>query len=413
MKNFIKSLIFFTCLIFRKKEIDIVFSYNYSFNNNGLHPKLIEPLIEFCNNNRISYIIFEDVDLLIQKESYRLNQDSIPMTFITIIESILTKIFIFFNPSLRPDPNQFIGKSSIHNKVAKISSIFARRIITKSIITLVSNRSSFWRYSHKTSQIFDYQHGIIFDGDMNYLIDGFPPKYRVELDIKLLTQSKFIKDLIISRDKSGFYSNKNILSIGRFIDNKKIYSSPGGNEIKILFSAQNTPDGKTQDLEIYHQKLSRFFSEINSFCEFNNVRIFFKDHPRALAGQDISYLDYNFITKIGNSDIYESLQDMDWHMTLNSTSSIEAAEVGVPTIFLELENPADGEFPNLASKFIFKDQYFYPFKTHFVENPSSFCALIQDYIDNDRSLGRDELHDWFHVLVEKFDSEEFARALRL
>ena len=91
-KSVFKSMWYFLPLIFIKREYDVVFVCSSSFNRgkNGENV-LFKPMIEYCKSNELNYIIFEETYFK-SFIDYKINQNSIPLDFITILQIALRKI---------------------------------------------------------------------------------------------------------------------------------------------------------------------------------------------------------------------------------------------------------------------------------------------------------------------------------
>jgi hypothetical protein len=83
-KSVLKSMRYFLTLIFIKREYDVIFVSSSSFNRgkNGENV-LFKPMIEYCKKNELNYIIFEETYFKSYID-YKINQNSIPLDFITI-----------------------------------------------------------------------------------------------------------------------------------------------------------------------------------------------------------------------------------------------------------------------------------------------------------------------------------------
>ena len=396
--------------------MDFIFSYHRSLTlGNGEPPELIHPLISFCERNNYSYLIFEESDVKFFK-NYNLSKNITPFIFISIIESILRKIFIFISSEdLIQDWRHGINRGKLDKKVSRITAIFLRKLNCKKIITLVSHKSNFWFFACPNSDIFDLQHGIIFDGDLNYVKEGMPPKFKVETNIKTLVHSDLIKNLLINRDDTNFYDENNVKKIGRSVNRKdlpNILQNESKLERYILFSAQNALDCGKAEQKQYLEKATNFFIDIKPILLKYNFKIIHRDHPRADLDEPIPYLENEYIFRRHNKDLWRDIEDSFLHMTFNSSSAIEAASCGLPTIFLELDNPSSGDFPDLASKDIYLRQYKYPHKNLFVSSIQDFDNALSDYIRNITNYSEGVLQ-WHNTLVESISDDSITKALSL
>ena len=91
LKSLITSFSFFSSLIFRKKNVQVIFIYLNHFNRRkGLNP-FLEEMVSSCIQNKIDYLLIEDTDL---KGAYKQPRDprSIRLDFITFLIVVLRKI---------------------------------------------------------------------------------------------------------------------------------------------------------------------------------------------------------------------------------------------------------------------------------------------------------------------------------
>lgn len=410
MKHFFKSLSFFSSLIIFKKDVDVIISYPTTFNRGPNKENiLITPLVNALKAEGLDCIVFEEGDLSRSFGEYQFSSHSVSLTFVTIFEMIIRKILQIIMSSVSIE---------IREKVLtkKISALFFRNFSTQIVITLISHKVALWRTCFPESHIYDYQHGIIFDGDWGYLLDGKPPKFKTENTIKTLTHGKSVTNMLINNDKTGFYNSSNTFDIGL---QKLEYNRPALNQAnkpikKILFSLQDAADGTVEDLSFYLSKVECFLSEIADFFLKNNLIITFRHHPRSNMKFQKKFIDKYSFTATGfkNTSLESMLADHDLHLTFNSSSAIEAAYIGVPTIFLELGNPSDGDFPNLSAKYTFFKQLKYPLKNFIAHNGAEFVDLLVNIQSEGLQDSSEIVNDWVNLLYSDFDSDRFIKILK-
>ena len=161
-KSVLKSMWYFLPLIFVKREYDVVFVCSSSFNRgkNGENV-LFKPMIEYCKRNKLNYIIFEETYFKSYID-YKINHNSIPLDFITILQIVLKKILnlIYKKPS---------SLDEIYFQDIKISKIlktlFFNRFRSKFYITLIWSNVTLWRYINPSSCVADYQHAYLCIGE--------------------------------------------------------------------------------------------------------------------------------------------------------------------------------------------------------------------------------------------------------
>ena len=92
-------------------------------------------------------------------------------------------------------------------------------------------------------------------------------------------------------------------------------------------------------------------------------------------------------------------------MTFNSTSSIDAAMSGVPTIFIDMHNP-------LSPSEIFINQYKYPLKNLVIKDYSDLKKLLIGFKNKDAYHSYcKSVQSWSSELYEDFDVTKFKNFL--
>ena len=95
------------------------------------------------------------------------------------------------------------------------------------------------------------------------------------------------------------------------------------------------------------------------------------------------------------------MRDVDIHITFNSTSVLDAAMIGIPTIFIDMHDP---QSPNE----IFFNQYKYPCENLVINDYPDFENLLTEFenIDIYEDYGR-SVQDWSFQLYQDFDEIKF------
>ncbi|MEL0238909.1 MAG: hypothetical protein VW946_05540, partial [Gammaproteobacteria bacterium] len=225
---------YFLKQIFFKKNFDVVFVCSTYFNR-GKHGEniLFKPMIECCKKNNLNYVIFEDTYFKSHID-FKANQNSISFDFILIIQIILKKIYnLIYKQPISLDEIYFQDL-----KVAKIvRRLFFRKFNSKIYITLIWNNVTLWRVISPSASVVDYQHGYIFDGEEEFMKDGRPPRVKLDNNVEALVHGHKYKSILIDNDKSGFYNENNVITVGlkKPTYSKKNFSAMN---IKILFNLQ-------------------------------------------------------------------------------------------------------------------------------------------------------------------------------
>lgn len=400
LKSIFVSAGYFIKLIFIPKKYDVVFVTSVFFNRGKEGENiLLKPMIECCNKNSLSFTIIEETDLKGEYRNFIRQNRSIPFDFISLVQIVFRKIynFIYKNPS---------SINEEYERDLKISNIlrilFFKKFYSKVYITLLWNNVTLWRSINPDSCIVDYQHGIIFNGHAGYIKDGKPPKVKFSNKITTLVYGDRFKSLLIENDNTKFYSEKNIFNVGlkKHIDsNIKV---PKRNK-KILFTLQITADfHEKQFNEQYVQIVKKLIEDNSKFLASNNYEIIFRHHPRYSVTQCPKLkIENDFVSFDNKTPITDLLSDVDIHITFNSTSSLDAAMTGVPTIFIDMHNP---QSPNE----IFLNQYKYPLKNLVIkdyQDLKKFLIELESKDTYDRYCS--SVQDWSSELYQDFDEIRF------
>jgi len=386
-KKMLRSFAFFFKLLFRKKEYDVIFVNSVVFNrNDNGGNSLFQPFFEVCERLKLNYIIIEDADLKGEYKQFERNRDAIPFDFISLISIILRKLF-----------NKKISKLNSLEKDIFISKILKRYFLynldSKIYITLIWNKVTLWRLLSPEATVVDYQHGITMNGHKGYLLDGRPPAIKTFNNITTLVFSNKIKKILINNDKTNFYNNENVITVG--VNNELMNLSNIDKKI-ILFTLQLTPDFSKKINTNYIKTLREIVNSILKHLEKNDYKIVLKHHPRYSDNFDLTF-NHDFIT-ISDDNLEELLKKAKLHITFNSTSAIDAALLGIPSIFIDLQK----EF---SPKDIFFDQFHYPFDNLLIHSKDELAEAI-GFIEYDYKYISNKVYQWANNLNNDFDKEK-------
>jgi len=401
-KSVFKSMWYFLSLIFIKREYDVVFVSSSSFNRgkNGENV-LFKPMIEYCKKNELSYIIFEETYFKSYID-YKINQNSIPLDFITILQIILKKIYnLIYKKPTSIDENYF--QDIKISKILKI--LFFNRFRSKLYITLIWSNVTLWRCINPSSCVVDYQHAYIYDGEDEYMNNGRPPKVKSENDVVALVHGERYKRILIDNDNSGFYSENNVIAVGlnKNINTKKRTQL---NNKKILFTLQITPDFSKEVNEDYVRIVEGLIDHNADFLSSNNYKIIFKHHPRYTEDdcKGIS-IKHDFAVFDNTTPISDLLDEACLHMTFHSTSAFDAALTGIPTIFIDMLEPFS---PNE----MFLKQYKYPCEDLVIKDTYDLKKILVNYDDKDIFRNHcEDVYEWSEEFYHDFNEQLFGKFL--
>ena len=398
-KSLYKSTLYFLKLIFISKKYDVVFVSSSNFNR-GINGEniLLKPMIDICINNNLKYIVFEDTNLKgLYKNEIR-SKSAIPIDFISFVQIILRKIHNIKYEKPRTLNQTYFQELKISRILKKL---FFRKLYSKVYITLLWNNVTLWRCINPSSCIVDYQHGIIFDGHIGYINDKSPPKIKSDNDIITFVYGEWFKNLLITSDNTKFYSKKNVINIGlnKYSEQKKI----SFNNKKILFTLQLVADFEDKSInKSYINIIEKLIAINEEYLSKNDYHIIFKHHPRYSSDDFLDLSSkYDFVSFDNKTTMKDILETVSLHITFNSTSAIDAALVGVPTVFINMHE-------QFSPDEIFLKQYNYPFQ-HMIVKDFYDLGIILKEIEDEEIYKRHShfVYSWANELYDDFNETVF------
>jgi len=314
----IKSILFFLAGILIKRKYDVVFYYPQHFNRGQNNENLFfKHLLLSCDSNNISYIVFEEPDFTIK--SIR-NSKATPFDFIYLLVILLRKLFSSEITTQLKD--QKIG--------SLITKVFFRQFHFKNYITLSQSMLSVFRGINSNAILYDLQHGIIHNNKKNYLVNSVAESNLVDNDANLLLSGESYKELLVANEKSDYFQNHTLVIGSDSYCESTIHEKFNKN---ILITLQFTHDHTADENNILLKELSDFIASVKA-----DVTLYLKHHPRFNNEVDLSEILELSNVKIAPIDINECFTLCSLHATTYSTSTFEAALLGIPTVLLHSEN---------------------------------------------------------------------------
>lgn len=401
-KRVFNSMSYFLKQIFFKKNFDVVFVCSTYFNRGKKGENILfKPMIECCKKNNLNYVIFEDTYFKSHID-FRVNENSISFDFILIIQIILKKIYnlIYKQP---------ISLDEIYLqdlKVAKIvRRLFFKKFNSKIYITLIWNNVTLWRVISPSASVVDYQHGYIFDGEEEFMKDGRPPRVKLDNNVEALVHGHKYKSILIDNDKSGFYNENNVITVGL---EKPSYSKKNFSEMnrKILFTLQLVPDFDKKINERYVNTIEKLIDINSEYFLSNNYEIIFKHHPRYVSENCPKInINHSFVSFDDKTPLSELFNKVGLHMTFHSTSAFDAALIGLPTIFVDMHE-------SFSPDEMFLNQYQYPCNDLVVKNFKNLKRILKN-ITNEKTYNHycNDVYEWSKEFYHDFDEEIFENFL--
>ena len=214
LRNFsyiIQSLFFFLSGLIKKRRYDVVFYYPQHFNR-GVHNdnQFFKQLLLSCDNNNISYIVFEEPDFTIRSKR---NNKVVPFDFIYLLIILLRKLYSSKLTILVKD--QKIGSF--------IAKVFFKRFIFNHYITLSQSMLSIFKGINPNAKLYDLQHGIIYNNKKNYLVNGVAEANLLVNNANLLLSGKSYKDMLVINDKSNYFQSHTFVIGGHLFSSDSIW----------------------------------------------------------------------------------------------------------------------------------------------------------------------------------------------
>ena len=368
----IKSMLFFLSGVLIKRKYDVVFYYPQHFNRGKNNENLFfKHLLLSCDSNNISYIVFEEPDFTIK--SIR-NSKATPFDFIYLVVILFRKLFSSEITTQLKD--QKIG--------SLITKVFFRQFHFKNYITLSQSMLSVFRGINPSAILYDLQHGIIHNNKKNYLVNGIAESNLFVNDANLLLCGESYQKILEVNEKLDYFKNHTLV-IGSDISYRNTIHKEFNKNI--LITLQFTHDHSVKENAILLKELSEFISSVKA-----DVNLHLKHHPRFNNEVDLSELLKLSNVMIAPDDINECLSFCSLHATTYSTSTFEAALLGIPTILLASEN----EFN------YFQNEFDYPLNILIDELDS-----IEFYQEKSKII-----KDWAIAFYSPFNEHKFLNLLR-
>ena len=314
----LKSLFFFLSGILIKRRYDVVFYYPQHFNRGKNNEnQFFKCLLLSCDSNNISYIVFEEPDFTIKSNR---NSKATPFDFIYLVVILFRKLF-------SSEMTTQVKDQKIGSFIAKI---FFRQFHFKNYITLSQSMLSVFRGLNSHAILYDLQHGIIHNNKKNYLINGVAESNLVDNDANLLLSGEPYKEILVANEKSDYFL-KHTLVIG----SDTFYRGTMHEKFNknILISLQFTHDHTADENNILLKELSDFIASVKA-----DVNLYLKHHPRFNNEVDLSEILELSNVKMAPIYINECFTLCSLHATTYSTSTFEAALLGIPTVLLHSQN---------------------------------------------------------------------------
>ena len=368
---FFRSLFFFTKNLFVKRTFQVIFYYPQHFNRGEMNENLyFSHYISACDRNNISYIIFEEPDFYTDKLR---NNSAIPFDFIFFLIVLIRRLF-----------NSEMDNIYKDHKIGRfLYSIIFYNLEFKNVITISHSMVSFFRGLNKDCNIYDIQHGIIYNNQPNYILNNKAIAAITENNLKLLLTGNKYKELLIKNELLSYFK-ENTFVIGSHVnidDKEDISHNCFNNNILITLQLGGGNDVKENEL-LYRDLLD--FINLSDL----NINFYLKHHPRFNDEFDVSE-----VLKLPNvyltaDSLGECFKLCSLHATIYSTTTFEAALIGIPTVFISPRNRfnyfrLDFNYPLDNNIVDFRDKIFFQNSSNTIKN---WALGYYSLFDEDRFL---------------------------
>lgn len=313
-----------------KKPYDILFYYPQHFNRNerGTNP-LFDPLIDLCEQNKLSYVVIEEPD---KGTIFPRNKKANRFDFYFYLILLLRKAIPLFFFEDFENREQFIGRAL---KILTIGKFNANVIFTNS-----NSMGGFFRGYCPKARIIDYQHGIINKIQSGFFVNGRAPLHITANNKEVAVWGKGFKDKF--NLYNAYYQDK-VHVLGHYQPADKATTSFSESN-KILFTLQLMPDlGIKVNTEMFNE-INIILKTFTTLSPEKRPKIVLKNHPRHNNAVDLSSLlnEFNFVSLMSDKEI---LRPTDYfiHVTFFSTTAFEMAMQGIPSYYLYTENLMNGK----------------------------------------------------------------------
>ena len=244
------------------------------------------------------------------------------------------------------------------------------------------------------------------NGHEESIKDGKPPTIKYLNNIITLVYGDTFKNILINNDASGFYSEKNVITLGL---KKESYSRKKSieNSKKILFTLQIVPDWENKDInELYVDIVENLIHSNAEYLFHNNYEIILRNHPRFddKTCPNVN-LNYDFIYFDNETPINALLDKVNIHMTFHSTSTFEAAVSGTPSILIDMHD-------HFSPSETFLRQYKYPFDDLVIRDQEDFSNIL-NLLNNKQIYNKkcEDIYRWSKEIYQDFDKSVFENLL--
>ena len=343
IRDLLRSFISIGRNIIFAPRMDILFYYPQHFNRSkkGTNP-FYDSLLEVCDKYGITYHLLEEPDYGTDKPR---NSRAIPGDFFYWMVIVLRHVVRLFSGNR----DFYLNEKKVGFLMDLIS---FHRFRYRKVISISGSMNELFLAINPSGEVFEMQHGVVFGGkDSFFESDGsLHPAYQSP-NFHWLFWGKGYKDSVIAGKEKDFEGRVHVCGYPLENLNCKMCASVESSKKILLFSLQFTADWNQQML--YDQK-QLLLQTLDKLQQTEGIQVVLKHHPRFNQVIDLSEISERFdfvsYTDLRIQDLAPSVL---LHVTFDSTTAFEYAQLGIPTYFMR-----NAKFPH--SDNIFYKDYCYP-----------------------------------------------------
>lgn len=382
LKSFFK-LGFYVCF---SKKAQILFYYPHHFNRSvGGKNEYFEPWLRICKKNKISYLLMEEPAL---ESNQPRNMNATPSDaffyYILLFRKILTLLGV-----------SFWKKEKIMALILNVLTF--NKFKVANYITISGNMQELFQCMNTKAKVFDMQHGIIYSSHSGYFDSN--GKLRELLSNEnlhfLVSGNGYKKCFNRYLNNDDIMHKIHVIGTSSKVEN---YSNTGRDSKTILFSLQFVSENSMAALS----NMKRIIWEAIAAIDTQKYQVLLKHHPRFNNDIDLTDLFLEFPgIKVTNVNFEHIVSDVFLHVTINSTTTFEYAEYGIPTYLL---NP--NEDLSCDTMFFYKE-YGYPL--YFRQSLENVLTHLED--KNSYLKDGERIENWYNEFYAPIDEIKFLNII--
>ena len=375
-----------TRVIFAKKA-QVLFYYPQHFNRSaeGTNP-FFDRLLDTCDRHGISYKLIEEPDWGTDKPR---NKKAIKGDALFVLITVVRKVIMM------------VGVKDIivrEKNTARIVNVLTLgRFQFSHYITISGSQLIIFLYLNTQTCVYDMQHGILFKQHPTFFDEHEHLRQHIAKEVRwrwLLWGRGY--ERCFSRGEEELISGR-IHVVGYPVESVK-NTIDGSSEKVILFSLQFTHDISLEKLKIEKDIVEDALLQLKG----KHVRVLLKHHPRYNNAIEIDDLLQKYpFAELTALSMQQLLSITMLQVTINSTTSFEYAQYGIPSYFIDKEDKLK------RSGNLFLKEYDYPLYQNVT------LGEVVDRLRNESLRQKDSeiVSNWYREFYDNFNEQEFLNVI--